>query len=397
MENIVNDTPNLAKPETVPVKEASQGLDAIAAKMAAMRNQNRATNETGTGSTAEAKAGAPVAPQGVEVLDNENSDTNLNEPEIVDPESQYDESTEEAVAPEDDSIQVSEAEAEPSDVIDFLEFAEMHPNAKFKFMRNGKEIEVDAKKAAAILGQGAAISEEARQLKIQKAEFEEYSNSKKAETEGLILAMQFTIQPQIQKAYDEIIKVQGYQNVFNEQLAQTRDPAQQARIRANMQQNERYMQTLSQQVQSLQPRIQEFYDLRKNQVNEVLENNRKGFKDKELRNKAIYEEVREKIADGWEGSKNQLVPGINNIDLISADEHVLSLLRDGLRYRNRPQAKQAGNSIAALTSRRAGTQISSDKAQDEMSSLRKQARGGDMKAADNLLMAQMKALRAGRR
>jgi hypothetical protein len=273
----------------------------------------------------------------------------------------------------------------------------MHPNAKFKFMRNGKEIEVDAKKAAAILGQGAAISEEARQLKIQKAEFEEYSNSKKAETEGLILAMQFTIQPQIQKAYDEIIKVQGYQNVFNEQLAQTRDPAQQARIRANMQQNERYMQELGQRVQSLQPRVQEFYDLRKNQVNEVLENNRKGFKDKELRNRAIYEEVREKVAEGWDGAKNQLVPGISNIDLISADEHVLSLLRDGLRYRNKPQAKQAGSSIAALTTRRAGTQISADRGQDEITSLRKQARGGDMKAADNLLMAQMKALRAGRR
>lgn len=401
MENIVTNIPNVSV-DTVPVKEASIGLDAIAQKMAAMKQQTlrnlpEATNETGTGSTAEAKADAPVAPQGVEVQDNEDSDTNLNEPEVVEPDAEYDEGTEEAVAPEHTDVEVSEADSSPSDVIDFLEFAETNPNAKFKFKRNGKEIEIDAKKAAAILGQGAAISEEARQLKVQRAEFDEYLSSKKAETEGLILAMQFTIQPQIQKAYDEIIKTQQYQNVFAEQLAQTRDPAQQARIRANMQQNERYIQQQSQAVQQLQPKVQEFYNLRKNQVSEVLENNRKGFQDKELKNRAIYDEVRDKIAQGWEGAKSQLVPGIDNLDLISADEHILSLLRDGLRYRDRPKAKQAGNSIAALTSRRAGTQIASDRSQDEISSLRSKARGGDMKAADNLLVAQMKAIRAGRR
>ena len=94
-------------------------------------------------------------------------------------------------------------------------------------MRNGKEIEIDAKKAAAILGQGAAISEDARQLKIQKAEFDEYLSNKKAETDGLMLAMEFTVRPQLQKAYDEVIKVQQYQNTFRQQLAQTNDPVQQ--------------------------------------------------------------------------------------------------------------------------------------------------------------------------
>jgi hypothetical protein len=190
--------------------------------------------------------------------------------------------------------------------------------------------------------------------------------------------------------------VQGYQNEFQNQLASTNDPAAQARIRANMQQNERFLQQQSSVIQSLQPRIQEFYDVRKNQVNEVLENNRKSFKDKELKNKAIYDETRDKIAEGWESAKNQLVPGISNIDLISADEHILSLLRDGLRYRNRPAAKQAGSSVAALTTRRAGTQINPGKGQDEMTSLREKARGGDMKAADNLLVAQLKAIRARR-
>ena len=51
MENIVLDTPNLQQPEVVPVKEASVGLDAIAAKMAAMRNQVAATTQPGTGTS----------------------------------------------------------------------------------------------------------------------------------------------------------------------------------------------------------------------------------------------------------------------------------------------------------------------------------------------------------
>ena len=239
MDTIVADRPNLT-PETVPVENVSSGLDAIAQKMAAMkeqtlRNQMRTTEQTGTGTTAEAKAAAPVAPQGTEVL--EDNDTNSIEPEVAEPEAEYVDDTEEAVAPED--IQVSEADAVPSDVIDFLEFAEQNPNAKFKFKRNGKEIEVDAKKAASILGQGAAISEEARQLKIDRADFEEYSKTKQQETEGLMLALEFTVKPQIQKAYDEIVKTQEYQTVFQQQLAQTQDPAQQARIRANMAQNEK--------------------------------------------------------------------------------------------------------------------------------------------------------------
>ena len=241
MENIVNDIPNLA-PETVPVKEASTGLDAIAAKMAAMRNQAERNlpqepASAATGESAEAKAEAPVAPKGVEAS-LEDSDTNLVEPEVAEPESEYGEGIEEEAAPQ---VEVSESQSSPSDVIDFLEFANEHPNAKFKFMRNGKEIEVDAKKAAAILGQGAAISEDARQLKIDRAEFDEYKTNKQAETEGLMLALEFTVRPQIQKAYDEIIRVQQYQNTFAQQLAQTQDPAHQARIRANMQQNERYL------------------------------------------------------------------------------------------------------------------------------------------------------------
>ena len=283
------------------------------------------------------------------------------------------------------------------ELIDFLEFAETNPNARFKFMRNGKEIEIDAKKAASILGQGAAISEEARQLKVQRAEFDEYLQTKKAETDGLMLAMEFTVRPQLQKAYDEVIKVQQYQNTFRQQLAQTQDPVQQAQLQANMQQNERYLQQIGQQINRLKPNLEQFYQLRSNQVREVLETNRKAFQDKELRNAAIFEETRDKIAKNWQSAQSQMVPGVNNIDLVMSDEHIASLLRDGLKYRDRPKAKSAGSSIAAITTRKTTSSVPSGKAQDQVSSLREKAKGGDMKAADNLLVAQLAAIRARRK
>lgn len=392
MDTLVQDKPNL-QPETVPVKEASIGLDQIAQKMAAMRNQIPATNQPGTGSSGEAKTEAPVAPKGVEVIDDD-SNINLVEPEVAELETEYsDEASDEVEAQEEPVSQTDSSEAE---VIDFLEFAENNPNAKFKFMRNGKEIEIDAKKAAAILGQGAAISEEARQLKVQKAEFDEYLSNKKAETDGLMLAMEFTVRPQLQKAYDEVIKVQQYQNVFRQQLAQTQDPVQQAQIQASMQQNDQYLQQIGTTINRLKPNLEQFYQLRSNQVKEILETNRKSFQDKELRNSAIYEEVRDKISKGWTAAKNQLVPGVNNIDLVTSDEHILSLIRDGLKYRDRPKAKSAGNSIAALTTRKTGSSIPSGKHQDEVSRLREEAKRGNTKAADNLLVAQLAAIRAKR-
>jgi hypothetical protein len=356
-----------------------------------MRNHVAATIPNGAGSQAEAKAQAPVAPPGVE--DSEESDSNINliEPEIADPDAEYADSTEEDLAPEE----VSTSDSSEADVIDFLEFSETHPNARFKFKRNGKEIEIDAKKAASILGQGAAISEDARQLKIERAEFDEFLSNKRSETEGLLLAMEFTVRPQIQRAYDEIIKTQGYQNTFAQQLASTDDPSAQARIRANMEQNERYIAQQSATVQQLKPNLDQFYDIRRQQVTQTLEGNRKAFQDKELRNAAIYEEVRDKVARGWTGARSQLVPGVDNIDLISSDEHILSLLRDGLKYRDRPRAKAAGNSIAALTGKARGS-IPATRNQNDVASLREKAKGGDTKAADNLLVAQLSAIRAAR-
>ena len=355
-------------------------------KQDTLRNQMRATNPAETGAEVSAEADAPVAPEGTEVSTDDNADS--VEPEVADLDAEYSEdASEEAEAPEE----VSSADSSQADVIDFLEFANENPNAKFKFKRNGKEIEIDAKKAAAILGQGAAISEDARQLKIDKSEFDEYLGKKRAETEGLLLAMEFTVKPQLQKAYDEIVKTQGYQTTFQQQLAQTSDPAQQARIQASIQQNERYIAQMGQTINQLKPNVDEFYKIRQQQVQEVLENSRKSFQDKELRNEYVYNEIREKVAKGWAGAEGQLVPGIKNIDLIASDEHLMSLVRDGLKYRDKPKAKSAGSSMAALTTRRSGSTISAGK--DEMSSLQEKARAGDKKAQDNLLVAKMNALR----
>jgi hypothetical protein len=394
MDTIVNDRPNV-QPDTVPVENVSSGLDAIAQKMAAMkemtlRNQLRNTESAEAGSEKPAGRSAPVAPEGVEVRDDNNID--LVEPEVAEPEAEYSDSNEEADAPQ---LEVSQAESSDADIIDFLEFAEEHPNAKFKFMRNGKEIEIDAKKAAAILGQGAAISEDARQLKIEKAEFDEYLSSKRAETDGLLLAMEFTVRPQLQRAYDEIIKTQGYQTTFQQQLASISDPAQRARIEANMAQNERYIAQQGQLINQIKPNVDQFYNLRQQQVKEVLENNRKNFQDKELRNSAIYDEVREKVAKNWAGARGQLVPGIDNIDLIASDEHILSLVRDGLKYRDRPKAKSAGSSIAALTTRKGSSSIQG-RAGNDLTDLQTKARAGDRTAQDNLLVAKMAALRSQR-
>ena len=170
----------------------------IAQKMTAMReqtlrNQIRATEQNTAGSDADGEeASSPVAPDSTVPEVDDSIDTSIDDADYeVD-------SPEKVTANSNDSTQ--------DELIDFLEFAETNPNAKFKFMRNGKEVVIDAKKAASILGQGSAIHEEARQLKVQKAEFDEYLKETRSRQEGLALAMEFTIEPKLQQAYDEIVK-----------------------------------------------------------------------------------------------------------------------------------------------------------------------------------------------
>ena len=368
---------------------AVPSLDSIATKMAAMREQTQrnqlrqGTEQTATGQDEEASSSGPVAPN--DNVDAEVADT--SDTDIV-------EGNQEADAQTTESVSTDSNDSSAEELIDFIEFAETNPNAKFKFVRNGKEVVIDAKKAAAILGQGSAIHEEARQLKIEKAEFDEYVNEHRARQEGLTLAMEFTVQPKLQKAYDEIVRTQNYQTTFQQQLAQTQDPAQRARIQASMQQNEQYIRQQQGVIQQLQPAVEQFRQLRSQQVAQVLEHNRKNFQDKELKNEYVYNEVREKLAKVWPSAKSEIVPGVPNIDLISSDEALLSLVRDGLRYRGKPTTKSAGSSIAQLTNRKGST--TQRGSGDDLSKLREQAKAGDKKAADNLLVQRLQSIRAGR-
>lgn len=382
-------TPNTQS--AAPAQNAVPTLDAIAEKVAAMK-RNHQSQQQGieTGDGAEAKAQSPVAD---EASDN---DTSSVEPE-VDP-LEADNTAEVSNQDTPEEKQVSADDSTREEIIDFIEFANDNPNAKFKFVRNGKEMVIDAKKAAAILGQGGAIHEEARELKIQKAEFEEYLKEKRAQTEGLALAMEFTIRPELQQAYDEILKTQNYNTTFNQQLAQARQRGDQAavsRIQASMAQNERWIQQQAQKIQQLKPRVDQFYEARRQQVTEILENNRRSFQDKELKNEYVYNEIRDKVSKNWAAAKNQLVPGVDNIDLISSDEHILSLIRDGLKYREKPQTKSAGSSIAALTQKKGGT-LGKTQQDVDFQRLQEAAKKGDKKAQDNLLVAKLNALRSRR-
>jgi hypothetical protein len=377
-------SPN-ASTSTVTETSAVPSLDSIASKMTAMRentlrNQIRPTEQTVTGENESAESSTPVAP----------------EPEIAESsDDNFEESNHEEDTPNEDLVSIDSENSTADELIDFIEFADTNPNAKFKFMRNGKEVVIDAKKAASILGQGSAIHEEARQLKIERADFDEYRKESHIRQEGLTLAMEFTIEPKLKGAYDEIVKTQNYQSTFQQQLANTRDPAQIARIQASMAQNEAYIQQQQNVIGQLKPAVDEFRQIRSQQVNERLDTARKNFKDKELKNEYVYKEVRDKVAKLWPQANQELIPGVANIDLISSDENLLSLVRDGLRYRDKPTQKSAGSSMAALTQRR-GSSTNNRGANDDISKLREQAKTGDKKAGDNLLMAQLSKIRASR-
>jgi len=376
-------TPNSTDPVGAAANDnpAVPSLDSIATKMTAMREQTernllRATEQTAAGTQ------EPVAHESVE-------------PEVADAsDTEYQDDTVESEAPEEVSTDATENTGE--DLIDFIEFAETNPNAKFKFMKNGKEVVIDAKKAASILGQGGAIHEEARQLKVERSEFDEYIQTQRAQQEGLTLAMEFTVEPRLQGAYDEIVKTQGYQTTFQQQLARTQDPGQQARIQASMRQNEQYIRQQQGIIGQLKPAVDQFRQVRQQQVSERLDTARKSFQDKELRNEYVYNELRDKVVKIWPQAHSEIIPGIANIDLISSDENLLALVRDGLKFRSRSTTKSAGSSMAALTQRRGGSSTSRS-TEDGISKLREQANTGDKKAGDNLLVQRLQQIRGGRR
>ena len=111
----------------------------------------------------------------------------------------------------------------------------------------------------------------------------------------------------------------------------------------------------------------------------------------------MFNEVREKVSKVWKEADGQIVPGIKNIDLISSDESLLSLVRDGLKYREKPSTKSAGSSIAALTQKKTNS-VANAKTQGQanLQELQERANKGDKKAQDNLLVAKLNAMRSRR-
>ena len=79
---------------------------------------------------------------------------------------------------------------------------------------------------------------------------------------------------------------------------------------------------------------------------------------------------------------------------------MLSLVRDGLKYRNASKPQSAGASIAQLTQRRGNTQ-SGRNPTGEIAKLREQAKTGDKRtrdsAGDNLLMQRLSQIRGAQR
>jgi len=300
----------------------------------------------------------------------------------------------EEAEPEDSSIETTETvEAENNDEatdgvtepINFLEFAEQNPEMLWRIPNKDAEggfVEIPVSKAAAILGQGSAIHENARKLKTERADFEEYEANRRKELDGLQIGLELTIQPKLQEYADELITLQQY----NQQWAQIRDAAtdevQRSEAEAAIRQNAKLIQEKSDFISANRPKVEQFYQHRSAFVQEQLEKARQSFTDKELANKATYTELREKLSKDWKGASGSFVPGVPNLDLVSSDEYLLGLIRDGMKFREGPKVRNAGGSLAAANQPKAKAKTSQDTRAEE---LQKKAASGDKGATRDLL------------
>lgn len=285
-----------------------------------------------------------------------------------------------------------------NEAVDFLEFAAQNPDVLLKIPNKDAEggfVEMTAQKAAAILGQGGAIHENARKLKAERAEFEEYEAKRRAELDGLQIGLELTVVPQLQQAADELVTLQQYNQQWQQILQNATDEVQRSEAEAAIRQNSQLIQEKSRFIQSARPKVEQFYEVRSKFVQEQLEKSRQTFQDKELANKAVFSELREKLSKEWKGSEGSLVPGVKNIDLVSSDEYLLGLIRDGMKFREGPKSvKSAGGSLAA-----AGKAVAKAKTvpEDKTSELQRKAQQGDKNAARDLLATMLAANKQRRR
>ena len=301
---------------------------------------------------------------------------------------------EEGIEPEDgidgatdtvDSENADEATDGVTEPVNFLEFAEQNPDMLWRIPNKDAEggfIEIPVSKAAAILGQGSAIHENARKLKAEKADFEEYESKRRAELDGLQIGLELTVVPQLQQAADELVKIQGFNQQWKQIYDNATDDIRRSEAEAAIRQNNELIKEKSEFIQANRPKVQQFFDQRSEFVKQQIEQARQSFKDKELANKAIFTELRDKLSKDWSGASGSFVPGVQNIDLVSSDEYLLGLIRDGMKFREGPKVKNAGGSLAAASKPMARGKTAPE---DKTVELQRKAQSGDKNAARDLL------------
>ena len=301
--------------------------------------------------------------------------------------------TEEAV----DQEETEEPADGDSDPVNFFEFAEQNPDFKFRIPNKNAEggfVEVTAKKAATLLGQTSDIDENSRKLKTERAEFEEYEAKRRAELDGLQIGLELTVVPALQSAADELVTLQQY----NQQWTQIRDNAtdevKRSEAEAAIRQNAALIQEKSEFIKANRPKVEQFYQVRSQFVQQQLEQARQSFADKELANKAVFTELREKLSKDWKGASGSFVPGVQNIDLVSSDEYLLGLIRDGMKFREGPKVRNAGGSLAAASKPVAKAKTAQESKTEE---LQKKAASGDKGATRDLLATLLTANKQRRR
>ena len=297
--------------------------------------------------------------------------------------------------PSDDGEQAESTEG-VNEAVNFLEFAEQNPNVVLKIPNKDAEggfVELTASKAAAILGQGSAIHENARKLKAEKAEFEEFQAKRRSELDGLQIGLELTVVPQLQSAADELITLQQYNQQWEMIRNQATDEIERSRAEAAIRQNTQLIEEKASFIKSNRPRVEQFYQARSQFVQEQLEQARQSFSDKELANKANFTELRDKLSKEWKGANGSYIPGVQNIDLLSSDEYILGLIRDGMKFREGPKVKNAGGSLAATSKPVARAKTSPTPASQQ---LQERAAKGDKNAARDLLATMLQANRTRR-
>ena len=307
---------------------------------------------------------------------------------------------EEGLEPEDgidgttetvDSEETDEATDGVTEPINFLEFAEQNPDMMWRIPNKEAEggfIEIPVSKAAAILGQGSAIHENARKLKAEKADFEEYESKRRAELDGLQIGLELTMVPQLQEAADELVKIQQYNQQWKQIYDNATDEIRRSEAEAAMRQNNELIQEKSQFIQANRPKVQQFFDHRSGVVKQQLEQARQSFTDKELANKATFTELRDKLSKDWKGANGSFVPGVPNIDLVSSDEYLLGLVRDGMKFREGSKVRNAGGSLAAANKTVAKAKTAPESKAEE---LQKRSKQGDKSATQDLLASMIAA------